>query len=175
MHIIRRKLSLKHLAALYGWRQHQILAAQILFPLLRAYCRQKHSEYSDFPNMNTIAVVDYGMGNLRSVSKALEYVDSSAAVTVTSDPATIRAASRVVVPGQGAMPHCMQALAHYGVSEAVLDAANNNALVRVCLGLQMLYDKRVAGNTGALGMLPGIVKKLESGNIAEGASWKFKI
>lgn len=125
--------------------------------------------------MNTIAVVDYGMGNLRSVSKALEYVDSSAAVTVTSDPATIRAASRVVVPGQGAMPHCMQALADYGLREAVLDAANNKPFLGICLGLQMLFEKSEEGNTQALGILPGTVKKLESGNIAEGASWKFKI
>src|SRR5690606_16894701 len=72
--------------------------------------------------MNTIAIVDYGMGNLRSVSKALEYVAPSAIVMVTSDPAIIRQASRVVVPGQGAMPHCMQALADHGLRQAVLEA-----------------------------------------------------
>jgi len=110
--------------------------------------------------MNSIAVVDYGMGNLRSVSKALEYVDSSAVVTVTSDPDVIRSASRVVVPGQGAMPHCMQALDKQGVREAIIEAARNKPFLGICLGLQMLFRESEEGNISALNILPGNVKKL---------------
>lgn len=110
--------------------------------------------------MNSIAVVDYGMGNLRSVSKALEHVDSSAVVTVTSDPEVIRSASRVVVPGQGAMPHCMQALDKQGVREAIIEAARNKPFLGICLGLQMLFRESEEGHISALNILPGNVKKL---------------
>jgi imidazole glycerol-phosphate synthase subunit HisH len=109
--------------------------------------------------MNTIAVVDYGMGNLRSVSKALEHVAPSATVIVTSDPAVISLASRVVVPGQGAMPHCIQALADHGLREAVVDAAKNKPFLGICLGLQMLFEESEEGNSPGLGILPGRVKK----------------
>jgi glutamine amidotransferase len=109
--------------------------------------------------MNTIAVVDYGMGNLRSVSKALEHVAPLATVIVTSDPAVISSASRVVVPGQGAMPHCMQALADHGLREAVVDAAKNKPFLGICLGLQMLFEESEEGNSPGLGILPGRVKK----------------
>lgn len=91
--------------------------------------------------MNSIAVVDYGMGNLRSVSKALEYVDSSAVVTVTSDPETIRSAARVVVPGQGAMPHCMQALDDQGLRESVIEAAKTSLSSVSALGCKCCSRK----------------------------------
>lgn len=125
--------------------------------------------------MNSIAVVDYGMGNLRSVSKALEYVDSSAVVTVTSDPETIRSATRVVVPGQGAMPHCMQALDDQGLRESVIEAAKNKPFLGICLGLQMLFEESEEGNIRALGILPGRVKKLESTDTADSDIPKIKI
>lgn len=125
--------------------------------------------------MNSIAVVDYGMGNLRSVSKALEYVDSSAVVTVTSDPEAIRTASRVVVPGQGAMPHCMQALDGQGLREAIVEAAQNKPFLGICLGLQMLFEESEEGRTRALGILPGRVKKLQPVEITDNNSAKVKI
>lgn len=125
--------------------------------------------------MNSIAVVDYGMGNLRSVSKALEYVDSSAVVTITNDPDVIRAASRVVVPGQGAMPHCMQALDDQGVREAIIEAAQNKPFLGICLGLQMLFKESEEGNSTALNILPGSVKKLTAPLTTNGSTSKLKI
>lgn len=125
--------------------------------------------------MNSIAVVDYGMGNLRSVSKALEYVDSSAVVTVTNDPDVIRSASRVVVPGQGAMPHCMQALDDQGLREVVVEAAQNKPFLGICLGLQMLFKESAEGDTSALGILPGSVKKLGVLEVAGNNTPKLKI
>lgn len=125
--------------------------------------------------MNSIAVVDYGMGNLRSVSKALEYVDSSAVVTVTSDPEIIRSASRVVVPGQGAMPHCMQALDEQGLRETIIESARNKPFLGICLGLQMLFEESAEGNIHALGILSGRVKKLEPMEITDNDSARIKI
>lgn len=125
--------------------------------------------------MNSIAVVDYGMGNLRSVSKALEYVDSSAVVTVTNDPEVIRSASRVVVPGQGAMPHCMEALDDQGLREVVVEAAQNKPFLGICLGLQMLFKESEEGDTSALGILPGSVKKLDVRETAGNNTPKLKI
>jgi len=110
-----------------------------------------------------IAVVDYGMGNLRSVSKALEHVAPRIApnieVLVTSDPAAIGAADRVVVPGQGAMPDCMRQLAASGAREAVIEAAASKPFLGICIGLQMLFDHGEEGDTPGLGLLPGRVPK----------------
>ncbi|MGG7055154.1 imidazole glycerol phosphate synthase subunit HisH [Nitrosomonas sp. ANs5] len=125
--------------------------------------------------MNTIAIVDYGMGNLRSVSKALEYVAPSATVTVTSDPAIIRQASRIVVPGQGAMPHCMQALADHGLRQAILDAAENKPFLGICLGLQMLFEVSEEGDAQGLGMLPGHVRKFRFDTTADTGVQKLKV
>lgn len=125
--------------------------------------------------MNTIAIVDYGMGNLRSVSKALEYVAPSATVTVTSDPAIIRQASRIVVPGQGAMPHCMQALTDHGLRQAILDAAENKPFLGICLGLQMLFEVSEEGNAQGLGMLSGHVKKFRFDATADAGEQKLKV
>ena len=86
-----------------------------------------------------IAVVDYGMGNLRSVSKAIEHVAPQARVLVTSDPEEVARAERVVVPGQGAMPDCMRQLAASGAREAVIDAARRKPFLGICIGLQMLF------------------------------------
>ncbi|MDT8363254.1 MAG: imidazole glycerol phosphate synthase subunit HisH [Nitrosomonas sp.] len=124
--------------------------------------------------MSTIAIVDYGMGNLRSVSKAVEHVDSTVNVSVTSDPAVIQAASRVIVPGQGAMPQCMRALSDHKLREVVLDAAKNKPFLGICLGLQMLFEYSEEGNSQALGIFPGIVKKFIS-QPANGEHQKLKI
>ena len=106
-----------------------------------------------------IAVVDYGMGNIRSVSKALEHVAPQATVLVTSDPRAIADAERVVVPGQGAMPDCMRQLAASGAREAVVDAAAGKPFLGICIGLQMLFEQGEEGNTPGLGLLPGRVPR----------------
>ena len=107
-----------------------------------------------------IAVVDYGMGNIRSVSKALEHVAPQAEVLVTSEPLAIRSADRVVVPGQGAMPDCMRQLAASGAREAVVEAAANKPFLGICIGLQMLFEHGEEGDTPGLGLLPGRVPRL---------------
>ena len=106
-----------------------------------------------------IAVVDYGMGNIRSVSKALEHVAPAAAVLVTSDPETIRAADRVVVPGQGAMPDCMRQLAASGAREAVIEATRSKPFLGICVGMQMLFERGEEGDTPGLGLLSGDVPR----------------
>jgi len=99
------------------------------------------------------------MGNLRSVSKALERVAPQAEVIVTSDPGAIRAAERVVVPGQGAMPDCMRQLAASGAREAVIEAATRMPFLGICIGLQMLFEHGEEGDTAGLGLLPGRVPR----------------
>ena len=107
--------------------------------------------------MTTIVVVDYGMGNLRSVAKALEHVAPRARVLVSGDAAQVRAADRVVFPGQGAMPDCMRHLDDSGLRDAVLEAARSKPLFGVCIGEQMLFDASDEGDTPGLGVLPGRV------------------
>jgi len=106
-----------------------------------------------------IAVVDYGMGNLRSVSKALEHVAPEADIAVTADPAAIAAADRVVVPGQGAMPDCMRELNARGLVESVRDAAARKPFLGICIGLQMLFEESEEGNARGLGILAGRVRR----------------
>jgi glutamine amidotransferase len=107
-----------------------------------------------------IAVVDYGMGNIRSVSKALERVAPQARVVVTADPDAIRAAERVVVPGQGALPDCMRQLAASGAREAVIEAARQKPFLGVCVGMQMLFEHGEEGDTPGLALLAGEVPRL---------------
>jgi imidazole glycerol-phosphate synthase subunit HisH len=102
------------------------------------------------------------MGNIRSVSKALEHVAPKAEVLVTSDPEAIRASDRVVVPGQGAMPDCMRQLAASGAREAVIAAAANKPFLGICIGLQMLFEHGEEGDTPGLGVLPGRVPKFSA-------------
>jgi len=104
-----------------------------------------------------IAIVDYGMGNLRSVEKALSHVAPSAAVAITADPGAIRAADRVVFPGQGAMPDCMRYLREYGLEDVVRETAATKPLLAVCIGEQMLFDRSEEGDTPGLGLFPGDV------------------
>jgi glutamine amidotransferase len=106
-----------------------------------------------------IAVVDYGMGNLRSVSKAIEHVAPDAKVTVTADPAEILSSERVVVPGQGAMPDCMRQLGASGARDAVVEAARARPFLGICIGLQMLFERGEEGDTPGLGILPGRVPR----------------
>src|SRR5512143_685913 len=106
--------------------------------------------------MRTVAVVDYGMGNLRSVSQAVRHVAEEAGgsgfrVVVTSRPEEVLAAERVVLPGQGGMPDCMRELRESGLQEAVLDAAARKPLMGVCVGMQMLLAHSEEG-TGTPGL-----------------------
>jgi len=99
------------------------------------------------------------MGNLRSVSKALEHVAPQAEVRVTADPQAILSSDRVVVPGQGALPDCMRQLDASGAREAVLEAARAKPFLGICVGLQMLFERGEEGDTPGLGVLPGEVPR----------------
>ena len=109
----------------------------------------------------TVAVVDYGMGNLRSVSQAVMHVacDSGFEVIVTSRPDEVFAAERIVLPGQGAMPDCMAELRASGLQEAVLDAAAKKPMLGVCVGMQMLLTTSDEGPTDGLGLISGGVHR----------------
>ena len=128
--------------------------------------------------MNTIAVVDYGMGNLRSVAQAVIHAASvvdHAEVIVTSDPQVVRDAHRVVLPGQGAMPDCMSELKASGLLEAVLDAATKKPLFGVCVGMQMLLDHSAEGDTPGLGLIPGEVIKFDLAGRTQADGSRFKV
>ena len=107
----------------------------------------------------TIAVIDYGMGNLRSVSKALEHVAGGVPVLVTADAAEVAAADRVVFPGQGAMPDCMRELEMRGLKPAVLAAAREKPFLGICIGLQMLFEHSEEGDVPGLGVFAGQVRR----------------
>jgi glutamine amidotransferase len=109
--------------------------------------------------MNTVTIVDYGMGNLRSVAKAIEHVAPQARVRVSSDPAAVASADRVVVPGQGAMPDCMRELDARGLRPAVIAATQSKPFLGICIGLQMLFDASEEGDVAGLGVLPGRVRR----------------
>ncbi|HEX4985599.1 MAG TPA: imidazole glycerol phosphate synthase subunit HisH [Burkholderiales bacterium] len=123
--------------------------------------------------MIDIAVVDYGMGNLRSVAKAIEHVAPGKAVAVTSDAAEVRAARRVVFPGQGAMPDCMREMDARGLREPVLEAARSKPFLGLCIGLQMLFEHSEEGDTPGLGVLPGrVVRFAHTGSQGDGQRYK---
>jgi len=111
--------------------------------------------------MRKVAVVDYGMGNLRSVSQAVMHVaaGTDVEVVVTADPAQVMAAERVVLPGQGAMRDCMRELRDSGLEHAVRHAAANKPLMGVCVGMQMLLDHSEEQDTPGLGLIPGEVRR----------------
>ncbi len=104
-----------------------------------------------------IAIADFGMGNLRSVEQALAHVVPGADVRITSDPALIEAADRVVLPGQGAMPDCMRNLAASGLETALRRALASRPVLAVCIGEQMLFDRSDEGDVAGLGVMPGSV------------------
>jgi glutamine amidotransferase len=109
----------------------------------------------------TVAVVDYGMGNLRSVSQAVAHVarDADVKVIVTANPEEVFAAERVVLPGQGAMRDCMRELHESGLKAAVLHAAANKPLMGVCVGMQMLLDHSEEQDSPGLGLIAGRVRR----------------
>ncbi len=112
--------------------------------------------------MVDIAIIDYGMGNLRSVQQAVRKVAPSASVSVTDDAKVVAAAKRVVFPGQGAMPDCMREMDARGLRQAVLDAAHNKPFLGICIGLQMLFEHSAEGDVPGLGVLPGEVVRFAS-------------
>ena len=124
--------------------------------------------------MADIAVVDYGMGNLRSVQQALRKVMPDASIAVTDDPGVIEKAGRVVFPGQGAMPDCMRELDGRGLREAVLQAAHNKPFLGICIGLQMLFERSAEGDTPGLGILPGKVARFAH-NLRDAQGNKLKV
>ncbi|MFA7437987.1 imidazole glycerol phosphate synthase subunit HisH [Castellaniella sp.] len=107
--------------------------------------------------MGRIAIVDYGMGNFHSVARALRAVAPGQTIHMARQAADIRAADRVVLPGQGAMPDCMQTLRASGLLEALLDAARSKPLLGVCVGEQMLFEASEEGPVAGLGLLRGRV------------------
>ena len=109
--------------------------------------------------MTDIAVIDYGMGNLHSVSTRLRQVAPTLEVTVTGDPAIVARAARVVFPGQGAMPDCMRELDAHGLRAAVLVAAHTKPFLGICIGLQMLFGASEEGDVACLGVMPGRVRR----------------
>jgi glutamine amidotransferase len=129
---------------------------------------------------STVAVIDYGMGNLRSVSQAVVHAAQglNLQVVVTNDPALVHAAERVVLPGQGAMRDCMRELreAHGGeLFGAVLHAALNKPLMGVCVGMQMLLDHSEEQDTPGLGLIPGRVVKFRLDGMSQPDGSRYKV
>lgn len=124
----------------------------------------------------TVAIVDYGMGNLRSVSQAVLHVanDSGLRVLVTARPEEVLAAERVILPGQGAMRDCMRELSDSGLRQAVLEAARSKPLMGVCVGMQMLLDHSEEQDTPGLGLIAGRVRRfrLEGALQPDGSRYK---
>ena len=123
----------------------------------------------------TIAVIDYGMGNLRSVAKAIEHVAAGAPVVVTADPAQVAAAARVVFPGQGAMPDCMRELEQRGLRPAVIAAARSKPFLGICIGEQMLFAHSEEGDAAGLGIFPGSVQRFPAARMHGGDGSRLKV
>ena len=124
--------------------------------------------------MVDVAVVDYGMGNLRSVEQALRHVVPYAEIIVTDDADAITRAKRVVFPGQGAMPDCMRELDARGLRAAVLEAARHKPFLGICIGLQMLFEHSAEGDVPGLGVLPGEVLRFAS-DLRDGQGNRLKV
>ena len=125
--------------------------------------------------MADIAVIDYGMGNLRSVSKAIEHVAPGLSVVVTDDPAEVARAQRVVFPGQGAMPDCMREMDARGLRQAVIDAAHAKPFLCICIGLQMLFERSEEGDVAGLGLLPGQVRRFAADAMVDAHGARLKV
>ncbi len=129
----------------------------------------------------TVAVVDYGMGNLRSVSQAVKAaaVGSGYEVIITQSPELVRAAERIVLPGQGAMRDCMGELKASGLMESLLEAAKSKPLFGVCVGMQMLLDHSAEGDsptgTTSLGLIAGEVLKFDLNAQTQADGSRFKV
>jgi len=125
--------------------------------------------------MNKIVVLDYGMGNLRSVAQALRAVAPDADVRISGAAAAIDAADRVVLPGQGGMRDCMRSLRESGALDALLRAAASRPVMGVCVGEQMLFDFSEEGDTPGLGLLPGKVVRFQLDGMTQADGARFKV
>lgn len=125
--------------------------------------------------MSTIAIVDYGTGNLRSVSQAVHAVAGRADVVVTGEPARIAAADRVIFPGQGAMGDCMRHLEESGLRPAVESALRNKPVLAICIGLQMLFDKSDEDDCPGLGLYRGKVLRFPEAALVTADGRKLKV
>jgi glutamine amidotransferase len=125
----------------------------------------------------TVAVVDYGMGNLRSVTQAVMHVASDTGVEVVwaRTPQEVMAADRVVLPGQGGMRDCMRELHDSGMFGAVMHAAQHKPLMGVCVGMQMLLDHSEELDTPCLGLIPGEVVKFELAGQIQPDGSRYKV
>src|SRR5690606_13373260 len=119
---------------------------------------------------NTIAIVDYGMGNFHSVARALQAAAPAANIKICNTAQDIDQASRVVFPGQGAMPDCMRTLNTSGLRDAVLRAARSKPLLGVCVGEQMLFSTSEEGHTDCLDIFPGRVVRFAGPQFATSAA-----
>ncbi len=125
--------------------------------------------------MTDVAVVDYGMGNLRSVAFAIKRVAPHLKVAVTSDAKVVNRAARVVFPGQGAMPICMRELEARDLRGAVTAAARDKPFLGICIGLQMLFDRSEEGDTPGLALLPGRVRRFPAKKMVDAQGAKLKV
>jgi glutamine amidotransferase len=122
-----------------------------------------------------IAVIDYGMGNLRSVDKALEYVSPNAMVKVTANPDEILSAGRVVFPGQGAARDCMREIDARGLREVIKEAAQTKPFLGICMGLQVLFEHSEEGDTPCLGIFKGEVVRFPREAMHDESGEKLKV
>lgn len=122
-----------------------------------------------------VAIVDYGMGNLRSVANAFKAVAPSISIAVTSDAEQIAQAERVVFPGQGAMPDCIRELDARHLRQSVLDATQQKPFLGICIGLQMLFEHSEEGDVPGLGVYPGEVKRFPHERMVDVHSAKLKV
>lgn len=123
-----------------------------------------------------IAVVDYGMGNLHSVTKALELVaEGKAEIILTNDPSIVASADKVVFPGQGAMPDCMRELTESGLKQAVIDASQNKPFLGICVGAQLLFESSEEGHTAGLGIFKGKVIRFPAEKMHDASGQKLKV
>lgn len=125
--------------------------------------------------MNKIVVVDYGVGNLRSVAQALRHVAPEADVRISGDVQDIRSADRLVFPGQGAIPDCMHCLAESGLQDALVEAVRTKPMLGVCVGEQLLFDWSEEGDVSGIGLIPGKVVRFRLDDQLQEDGSRFKV
>ncbi len=124
---------------------------------------------------NKIVVVDYGMGNLRSVAQALRHVAPEANVMISGEVADVKSADRLVFPGQGAIADCMRCLRESGLQDVVIDASRNKPMFGVCVGEQLLFDWSEEADTPGLGLFPGKVVRFHLEDRLQEDGSRFKV
>ena len=125
--------------------------------------------------MSSVAVIDYGMGNLHSIAKAIQHADSDVDVRIVSDPDAVLEADRIVFPGVGAVGDCMQALNNTGLAAVIRKIAHEKPLLGICLGMQaLLTDSEESGGTACLSIIPGHVRRFPE-DLKNSAGERLKI